>query len=573
MSAFAFERLLLRTKVRILRNRLTSMRRGPLIATLVVTAFLALFWVAGCLALYLGLRYLDGIAELGPILTTRLFHLFFLTLLFLLGFSNVLIGLGTLFRSPEVAFLAPKPIPARSLFAARVIESVLDASWPFLFLAVPVLTAFGIVRGAGPLYYVACAALLPVYVAIAGTLGCSVALLIGIVFPRIRAWQVGSVLASCAAVAGWSLWTRYDVRELTRGGDLTTILERFSGSLSGVQSPWLPSSWIGRGILRSAEGDLGEGGYALLLLLANAALIALVLDAVAHRLYLPAWAAVAISGGRGGPRAAPASAPMDPAGPARELPPANAIRSARAAAWALARKDVRVFFRDPVQWGQLLLLGLMLGIYLVSLIRMPLRFPSPFWFEVTVLLNRSTAALMAAIITSRFVFPLLSLEGRHRWILETSPIDRGELLRQKFLAGLVPTGAVGVTLILLAEINLGVGALEILLDVVVMLAMAVALTALACAFGAVWPNYREDNPARLVNSVGGTLNFFVSLLLIVGMIILDAFPLALRTAVGSESGEVTMAIAGRTAIVVIASAIVTAIALRRGRRSLEAQEF
>jgi ABC-2 type transport system permease protein len=51
--------------------------------------------------------------------------------------------------------------------------------------------------------------------------------------------------------------------------------------------------------------------------------------------------------------------------------------------------------------------------------------------------------------------------------------------------------------------------------------MAFALSSLSVGLGAFFPNFREDNPARIANGVGGTLNAIVSMLYIgftVGML-------------------------------------------------------
>lgn len=596
------ERLLLRTKLTLMRNRLASLGRSQIQATAAVTCVLAAAWLGGCLLLYLGLRYVDQLADLGPLLTTRIFYLFFLTLMFLLPFSNLLIALGAFYRAPEVGFLVSKPIPSRSLFAARLVESVVDSSWPFLFMVGPVLVAFGIVRDAGVLYYLSSMLLLPPFIAILGCLGSGAALAIALIAPRLRPWQVGMVLAILAFTTGSFLWSRFNVQQLLAGKDLITMMERLAGALSGVQSPWFPSSWISRAILRTADGDLWEGVYGLALLSAQALALLAMLDALGHRLYHRAW-----TNTQGGGRS---QGTIPEAGFA--LTPGDRLRARIAtpgspshAALTLTAKDLRLFLRDPVQWGQMLLLGILLAIYIFSLLGMPGNQSNHFWQNVTVLMNRSTSVLLASVISSRFIFPLLSLEGRHRWILENSPLDRAGLIRQKLFTGLAPTAFMAALLLGISGMKFGLTWPEIALDLIFGASLATAVTALAVGFGAIWPDYVETNPARIINGVGGTLNFFVCLLVIAMAVTIDVGPMLLKTAEaakhttehafapitpedgpagandqGSAAGgrplpsvRVLGALAARTVLVVLGCACLTTVVIRTGARHLESHEF
>ena len=53
--------------------------------------------------------------------------------------------------------------------------------------------------------------------------------------------------------------------------------------------------------------------------------------------------------------------------------------------------------------------------------------------------------------------------------------------------------------------------------------MAFTLNALALGLGALYPNFREDNPSKIVSGFGGTLCLVLSFLYIVGMVGLMAF--------------------------------------------------
>jgi ABC-2 type transport system permease protein len=52
------------------------------------------------------------------------------------------------------------------------------------------------------------------------------------------------------------------------------------------------------------------------------------------------------------------------------------------------------------------------------------------------------------------------------------------------------------------------------LSVITVLVMAFALTSLSVGLGALTPNFKEDNPARIANGLGGTMNVILSLIYI-----------------------------------------------------------
>jgi len=66
--------------------------------------------------------------------------------------------------------------------------------------------------------------------------------------------------------------------------------------------------------------------------------------------------------------------------------------------------------------------------------------------------------------------------------------------------------------------------------------MAFTLNALSVGLGAVYPNFREDNPSKIVSGFGGTLCLVLSFLYIVGMLILMAA--TSRWAFGGSSSSV-----------------------------------
>ena len=99
---------------------------------------------------------------------------------------------------------------------------------------------------------------------------------------------------------------------------------------------------------------------------------------------------------------------------------------------ALVLKDTRVFWRDPAQWTQVMIFFGLLTIYVLNLRNVAYDLQSPFWSTMISYLNLTACALTLSTLTTRFVFPQFSLEGRRLWIIGLAPLGLGRVLMQKF---------------------------------------------------------------------------------------------------------------------------------------------
>src|SRR5439155_1835658 len=74
-----------------------------------------------------------------------LFDFLFLSLLVMLFFSSGIIVYGSLFSSPESAFLLSTPARADHVFAFKFQTALAFSSWAFLLLGGPILITYGVV--------------------------------------------------------------------------------------------------------------------------------------------------------------------------------------------------------------------------------------------------------------------------------------------------------------------------------------------------------------------------------------------------------------------------------------------
>src|ERR1700690_3137540 len=87
-------------------------------------------------------------------------------------------------------------------------------------------------------------------------------------------------------------------------------------------------------------------------------------------------------------------------------------------------KDFPLFRRDPVQWSQFIISFGLLALYVVNIRRLSY---IPNYSAMIGFLNLAVVGLILSTFTTRFIFPMISLEGRRLWILGLLPIKRDSI--------------------------------------------------------------------------------------------------------------------------------------------------
>ena len=104
----------------------------------------------------------------------------------------------------------------------------------------------------------------------------------------------------------------------------------------------------------------------------------------------------------------------------------------------VVQKDLLAFFRDPAQWGQVLLLLGVGALYLVnaSILRDGFGSMQEIGAAVLPAMHVGLVTFIAAGLSVRFGFPQIGLEGPAVWIVDGSPLKPRALMSAKVFAGL-----------------------------------------------------------------------------------------------------------------------------------------
>jgi ABC-2 type transport system permease protein len=507
----AFSTLRWRQARSALRRMLATARlRLSLVVILSVVFWISLFYL-----FYSGFGLLGGMF---PREMPALFNAFFASLMVMLVFSAAVIMYSSLYCSPEASFLLTTPARPERIFAYQFQEAIWFSSWGFVLLGSPMLVASGAVLQAPWYYY---AMLLPLMIAFlfvpaaVGAMACLVAVdRLG----RIRWRAVRLSLVLLVVLVGWLGWTLFSGAK----SDLMTPgwFQELSHRLRFTEIRLLPSWWLSAGLIEAIRQPLanspGDRPWAqsilfLALLTSNALFFHQVAVWLASRIYRSSFSrmhteqAVRRQGRSNWLDRLLLGSKNRPAGPVR----------------LLIVKELRLFRRDAVQWSQCLIFFGLLALYFLNIRRFGY---APGYTSVIGFLNLAVVGLILSTFTTRFIYPMVSLEGRRLWILTLLPLRRETILYVKFgvsaASSLIPCCA----LMALSDLMLDVSPELLLLHQFSCAMLCLGLSGIAVGLGAKMPDLRETSPSKIAAGFGGTLNLVLSAVFIVVIVVATAVP-------------------------------------------------
>ncbi len=501
--------LLLRTKNTFLTtrgNRAKHLVAGSLWTFFSVTIFISLYSLFGRSDLDDALRAL---------IATKLLSISAFGFFVLLLFSNVIVALGFLFTANDLPLLVSAPVSFRRLYLARLIQTAFSSSWMFFLFAPPVFLAYALALDCGVHFLlIATFSSIP-FLVIPAALGTIIISIFVNIIPAYRVRDILAFVCLLVVIATLALSRHYPPAT----NSLPTDFTGFTTSLVALHSPdvvWLPSYWVSESLNTFVtHGEFAAPAHSYLALLWGTAFVFVTLGAFLYqRLFLRGW-----SLSREGTRnlRAPASVLSSVVG--RFLIPFH--QQLR----AMVFKDARMFLRDPTQAVHLLLLLTLSFVYLYNF-RAIKEVPTvenellTWWHALLSVANVVLGGCVIAAVSTRFVFPAISLEGRAYWLVRVAPLSIRQLLWKKFLTWIVPVSIVAVTLLLSGAFALDVSENGLLVSVFFAISLSIGIVGLAIGVGAVYANFRWETPIQVTAGFGS----LVFMLLALGLIMLTSIP-------------------------------------------------
>ena len=508
-------RLFLRLRRSIVISTLGQMLKTARLRLILVSLLSLIFWGSLFAIFYQAFLFLEDLhADVIPML----FNAFFLSLMVMLVFSSSILLYSGLYTSRESRLLLTLPATPEAIFGHVFRESIWFSSWGFVLLGSPMLVAYGVVHEAPPPYYLLMLPMMVAFVTIPATLGGMLCITLVRWLPRLRLHVLsiaGVIAVGMGGWLGWSAFTNNDADQLT-----TTWFEQAFSRLAVTEQRFLPSWWLTSGLVEASRRSedpqqewaaLAEAGGFFAVLLSNGLFLQLLAGGLARVWYRRGYG---LLGGEYTARRAPRASWLDHAiermGSKRGLP----LR-------LLLVKDLRLFRRDIAQWSQFAIFFGLLGFYFVNL--RSFQYDNSY-ASLIGCLNLGVVGLILSTFTTRFVYPMISLEGRRFWILGLLPVHRDQIVWSKFIFSVVGSLPPCCLLILLSDRMLGLSSTAIALHEVACVSLCVGLSGIAVGLGARIPDLREASPSKIAAGFGGTLSLVFSSLFIMPVVVIAGLP-------------------------------------------------
>jgi len=434
--------------------------------------------------------------EIGYSIAHRLTSVMFSTFFIMLFMSGIVTSVTTFFRTPELEFLFSTPIKSNKIFIVKLIESEVFASWATLIVSIPMMFAIGNAFQFGPLFIIKSILLFLIMVFVAVSCGLFVSFFLSDFFRKRSLISLIGIIALSAILIFLIIFfiKSPDIFNLPKNANLHEI-EKYITSLEIEQFRYFPSGIVIEMIFNK---NVKEKILFNLILFLLYFILTIVIIIVLMHLYKKKY----ISYEKVIQRSSKHKNRM-------ELP----IFFKKSKITLLIQKDILVFLRDPSQWGQSATFLLLLVFYGISIVRSPIYFRTPFYTYILAFANLGFSTYIMATLSVRFIFPLISLEGRTFSLIKCS-VNIRDYFNEKIIFNFLMISILGQILIVGTNSFLGLDNIVVIVSMVVTFVVAIGITAINTGIGAILADFSETNPSKIASGFGGIISAIFSLVYI-----------------------------------------------------------
>jgi ABC-2 type transport system permease protein len=473
------------------------------------------FWIGIFIIFYKVLFYFHSVQDFGDILAMKLISMTIITFFMLLVFSNIINCLSQLYLSQDLPLMHSLPVSAKDIFMSRWIISTFDSSWMIIAFSLPIFLSYGLIYKAGIIYYLVFLIAMIFMCLISSALSGILVLLGAKILPAGRIRTIFIIMGVIMVIILVLILRLTRPEQLVNPDSFASVV-LYLNSLQTPSSPILPTTWITDAIKASLNNEAKTYLLNIALIITFAFMLIFLNNIVAHKVYFTGFSKSQTTPQR-------LFAPLKYSGFDWE----NLLNFLPRESKAFAVKEIRTFFRDSSQWPQLFLMAVLIVIYIYNFSVLPLDntpIKTIYLQNLFSFLNIGLAASVLSAIAARFVFPAVSMEGEAFWIVQAAPIKMRNFLRIKFFLYYIPLIILAEILIISSNFLLKVSTFMMILSIITTFFLVPAIVGLATGLGAVYADFKSENPVNAVTGFGGLLFMILSFGLIAVVIILEAGP-------------------------------------------------
>ncbi|MCX5776039.1 MAG: hypothetical protein NTX32_00130 [Candidatus Firestonebacteria bacterium] len=499
------------------RNRARHKEKGSATKKLVLSSVSLIFLVSVFSVFFSVLRYFNTIPLFGNILVWKLLGMVFISFLFMLLFSNVIVSISTFYLSDDMVQLLSSPISVPAIVASRFVHAVINSSWMVFAMGIPIFASYSAVMNGGLLTFAFSMSVLFLLLLLAGSVSISFAMGMMRVFPAKKTRDFFIILSIVGLSFIVIMFRLIKPERFTDPHELAGFTE-FMASFETPDAPYLPSGWAANAITSFFKKKYEPAFLNLLYLFVSSAAGITIMLYLGKIAFLKGWWNTAENQLKKYRRNKIEAYDMRKA---FSFVTSNIVE--------VAIKDIKNFTRDTSQWPQLFMLISVIIIYLFNVTNLPLdRLPKNIYAkyvnDIIFFLNMGFAGFIIAAVAARFVYSSVSLEGRAFWIIKTSPFSLKKYIWEKYWLAFFPLLFLSELLISLSIYFLKIDLFMSLVSVVMVFFFSLCISSLGIGIGAIYPNFKVDNTSDIAASYGGIIYMICSMIYIGISLMLIAIP-------------------------------------------------
>lgn len=453
-----------------------------------------------------------------------LYHRFISMILFVffvaVNLGNIIVSYATLYRSAEVRYLLTKPIPYSNIFILKFLDNFLYSSTTLFLIALAVLGGYGTYFGYS---WTAIIALMAFVLIPFMFLSASLAVMILMAIIKIAGrWGFRRVMTVLAGIylLGIYLFFKFTnpIKLVEEVFQYYPNVNLHFAHLDPIFTRFLPNHWVSEFLYFLAVGEVWEAlPFAGLLLLTTAGAFVFVV-VLGRRFFYRSWLI---------------AQPRSKSANLKKGTRTHVLDYRRSSIFppqieSLLKKEYFQFFRDPSQWIHLTVMIVLIGLFVMSVRQLRFRFDVPDLPAFIYLVLFAFGGFLVASLALRFVFPMISLEGRTLWLIRSAPIRTRRVFFVKLAVAVLVVACLGVGVavfsnrpfVRIVRYDLSL----MILGVVSTLLLVVGIVSVNLGLGGYFANYGEKNPIRVASSQGATLTFLLNLVFLLLVVVSVLIP-------------------------------------------------
>lgn len=419
--------------------------------------------------------------------------------------SSSISALSALYVSKDMDFLLSAPVSKPTLLIAKMCETAFSICWMLVVFGIPLYISFGEALSAGVLYYTGAPIVIVALLSPAVLLGTATAVIFSSLLPARGGRHAFALLFAVSIGLFFAILNNGAKMVLPSGGSTSSLLSVLKNS-----PPWylLPTTQISRAIEGLARGELSSAALAITTYAAVTGVSWLISLALFQRLFLRTHTKLQVS-----------NSPLQLDSRFGRSVARVLFAMTRRGTRALVTKEVYAFSRELTQTLQLTMLLTICALYSYnfSQINPPTKVGVEIlqlWDVFMTALNVLLGLMVILSISSRFVFPSVSLEGGSLWILQSAPVSTRDILRAKYTSWFSLIVLVALSVFSAGGFAIGVEPRVIAASAISGIIISHGLVTLGLGFGARFARFDWEHQGQIATNTGNFVYMVTGILLL-----------------------------------------------------------